>query len=288
MIEVIKAIEFPDREFSSRKELFDALRENHDRIIKNKKSVHKIADSVAAVDYTIDQAKENAVKALESESFMRKGFVYPVINTTNYLDSHNDVHADGLWTKSASEQVGKILWVTNHALEIGAEIAYEKDVNIMVQPMTFKALGYDSMIKTQALIFEVGIDNIVNDRIADRIAKNIPTQHSIRMQYVNVLFAMNSDEPEDKEFKANFVKYIDSIANKDRAINNGYYYVVTEAKIISEGSSVIQGSNDITPMFIGKEIEPSVDTQSDEPSVDTHEKEELEKVSDTLEFNHFL
>lgn len=277
MSEVIKAIEFPDREFSTKAELFAALRDNHDRIIKNKKSVQKIADSVVAVDYTQQQARVSTTKASESISFMKDGYVYPVINTTNYLDSHNDVHADGLWTKSAAEQVGKTLWITNHLLEIGSEIAYEKDVNIMVQDMTFKALGYDSSMSTQALIFEVEKSAIVNDRVKDRIEKNIPTQHSIRMQYVNVMFAMDSDDDEDKEYKATYDKYIDKVANKDRARSQAYFWVVTEAKIVSEGSSVIQGSNDITPMFIGKDIEPSKDTHKEEPSADTRNEEEARK-----------
>lgn len=277
MSEVIKAIEFPDREFSTKAELFAALRDNHDRIIKNKKSVQKIADSVVAVDYTQQQARVSTTKASESISFMKDGYVYPVINTTNYLDSHNDVHADGLWTKSAAEQVGKTLWITNHSLEIGSEIAYEKDVNIMVQDMTFKALGYDSSMSTQALIFEVEKSAIVNDRVKDRIEKNIPTQHSIRMQYVNVMFAMDSDDDEDKEYKATYDKYIDKVANKDRARSQAYFWVVTEAKIVSEGSSVIQGSNDITPMFIGKDIEPSKDTHKEEPSADTRNEEEARK-----------
>ena len=288
MSEVIKAIEFPDREFSTKAELFAALRDNHDRIIKNKKSVQKIADSVVAVDYTQQQARVSTTKASESISFMKDGYVYPVINTTNYLDSHNDVHADGLWTKSAAEQVGKTLWITNHSLEIGSEIAYEKDVNIMVQDMTFKALGYDSSMSTQALIFEVEKSAIVNDRVKDRIEKNIPTQHSIRMQYVNVMFAMDSEENEDKEYKATYDKYIDKVANKDRARSQAYFWVVTEAKIVSEGSSVIQGSNDITPMFIGKDIEPSKDTHKEEPSADTRINKEGAKDAPELKFNHFI
>lgn len=286
---MIKAKEFPDMEFSTQKELFKHLRDNHDRIIKNKKAAFKNTDSIEAIDYTVDQVRESAIKAGSNGfDFMKAENVYPVINTINYLDSHNDVHASGMWNKSADEQTGKTLWIINHNLEIGAEVAYEKDVNILVKDMTFKDLGYDSDLSTQALIFETPKSAIVNERIKDRIEKNIPTQHSIRMQYVKVLFAMDSNEPEDKEYKATYDKYINNIANKEKAREQAYFWVVTEAKIVSEGSSVIQGSNDITPMLIGKNIEPPKSTQSDEPSADTHSENEEVKVTSTLQFNHFL
>ena len=277
---VYKAKEFPEMEFSTQKELFKHLRNNHDRLIKNKKAAFKPTDSVAAIEFTVDQVKQSVEKsqAVEKFDFMRPDMVYPVINTINYLDSHNDVHAMGMWNKSAEEQNGKTLWIVNHNLEIGSEVAYEKDVNIIVKEMTFKDLGYDSSLKTQALIFETPKSAIVNDRIKDRIEKNIPTQHSIRMQYVKVLFAMDSSEKEDEEYKATYDKYINQIANKEKAREQAYFWVVTEAKIASEGSSVIQGSNDITPMLIGKSIEPSKGTQSDEPSADTHKEEARKRV----------
>jgi hypothetical protein len=55
------------------------------------------------------------------------------------------------------------------------------------------------------------------------------------------------------------------VANKSDIESEGYFWAVTEAKII-EGSAVLKGSNYATPTIsvnIPKEIEPSLDTQKE-------------------------
>jgi hypothetical protein len=48
------------------------------------------------------------------------------------------------------------------------------------------------------------------------------------------------------EEKENWDKYIGKVANVEQAEEEGYFWAVTEAKIV-EGSAVLFGSNRVTP-----------------------------------------
>lgn len=267
---MIKAIEFPGKEFENREELFKHLRENYEEIKRVKKATVKYTDAVSFVNY---DKEDLATKNIDVEGF-DSGYIYPVINTTNYMDSHNDVHVDGIWNKTVKEQQGKILYIQNHDLSVGSEIAYPKDVEMSVKSFTFKQLGYDADGTTEALIFKVAKEDILEGRAKDRIEKRVPSQHSVRMEYVDFDLAMNSDSDEDKEFKDNYDKYIGVVSNREKVDSQGYFFVVREAKVSKEGSMVVEGSNDITPMLYGKDAnkdnEPTKVTQEQKgPSADT-------------------
>ena len=78
---------------------------------------------------------------------------------------------------------------------------------------------------------------------------------------------MNSDSKYDKEEKANWDKYIDQVVNRKDAEAQGYFWAVTEAKVI-EGSAVPLGSNYATPVIsIAGEEAKTLDTagQTTEP-----------------------
>jgi len=64
------------------------------------------------------------------------------------------------------------------------------------------------------------------------------------MRYVSLKMAINDDRYEAE--KATWDKYIDMVANKEEAELQGYFWAVTEAKVI-EGSPVLKGSNYATP-----------------------------------------
>ena len=68
-------------------------------------------------------------------------------------------------------------------------------------------------------------------------------QHSVGMRYIKVELAVNNEEYED-EYK-NWSQYYGSIANKERADEVGYFWIVKEAALI-EISAVLMGSNPIT------------------------------------------
>jgi hypothetical protein len=79
------------------------------------------------------------------------------------------------------------------------------------------------------------------------------------MRYVALTFAVNDTRYEEEHTA--WEKYFDEIANKEDALDNGYFWAVTQAKNI-EGSAVVKGSNFVTPTYsVEAKTEPLKDTQ---------------------------
>lgn len=259
---VFKAREFPGQEFSSKEEMFKAVYDKQLELISIKKAELKKTDSIECVSIK----DVLATKGLSVED----GYIYSVINTTKYMDSHNDVHLNGIWNKSVSQQEGKIHFVSDHVISIKTIIAWPKDVEMMLKEMAWSDLGADYDGNTQALIFKVAKDNIRMKEAKEIIEDKIPIQHSVRMSYVEFNLAMDSSNPDHADAKANWDNTIGLVANKEKAIERGYYWTVSEAKIFKEGSMVVAGSNDITPMIMSsKETGPPLGTQKDGPPAGT-------------------
>lgn len=262
---MIKSIEFKDKEFNSKSELFKSLKDNKQLLIDAKKSTLKCSDSV--------KTQSDNGKATVKELSASDGFVIAVINTTNYLDSHNDVHMKGIWNKSINEQANKIYYVTDHELAVGNIIVDKSDLKAEVKEILWKDLGADFDGSTEALLFNFKESDVMNASAKNIIDKRKESENSVRMQYVTLKLAIDDDGDEYKEEKAVWDKYISTIANKSNAIEQGYFWAVEEAKIYKEGSMVIAGSNDITPMIYSiKDIEPPKGTQEKEPPESTQTK----------------
>ncbi len=251
--------------FSDRGAMFKALKERKDEIIDLKKAVTKRTDPSSAKFST----KSTAQKAgLEPNGELKYGdYVYPVINTTNYLDSHNDVHLRGIWNKSAKEQSGKTYLLVNHALEVGSVISYPKDVEILLRDFNWRDLGKDYDGQTQALIFKSKLTEKSNKDGFLAYRDNDPVEHSIRMQYVKIDLAIDSNDPDFEQEKALWDEVYPTIANKEYAAEQGYFWAVSEAKICKEGSMVLAGSNDATPTL--HDLDAAKSTSSAEPPAGT-------------------
>ena len=259
----IKAVEFPNKEFSSKTELFKALKKESSNIIELKKVGLRGSDSIkmTPIKFNSEVGKANDFE---------EGFIYPVINTTKYMDSHNDVHLNGIWDISVQSQKGKVYYIADHDLSIKSVIAYPKDVEVFVKEMSFKSLGADFEGTTQALIFKVAKSAIRLQEAKDIINEKIDIEHSIRMQYVKVSLAVNSEDEDFANELETYNKFIKTIANKEKAEKNGYFWAVEEAKIYKEGSMVLAGSNDITPMLHSeKNTQPPTSIEETEPPTST-------------------
>jgi hypothetical protein len=278
----IKALEFPNESFETKGELFAHLKKYKETLIGLKKAKAINSDSIKATDIR----ELEAIKAANVED----GFIHAVINTTKYLDSHNDLHLDGIWTKSVGEQQGKIYFVSDHDLTIKSVIAFPKDVEMKVEQIAWKDLGADFEGSTEALIFKVAKEDIQLKEAKTIIEQKVAIEHSVRMQYVNIDLAINSEEKDLAEERALWDSTIGLVANKAQALEQGYFWAVGEAKIFKEGSMVLSGSNDVTPMLLSKqEIEPSKDTHTIEPSEDTQKDNAPdEKDSDGDFINHYF
>lgn len=254
--------------FATKKDMFLALKQSKEEIIALKKTAIKFSD---AVDF---QIKDSTTKDGKQNTKLSFGdYIYPVINTTNYLDSHGDVHLPGIWDKSIPAQQGKTYLIINHELSLGNVISYPNDVEPMVKQMEWASLGKSYEGSTQALIFKSKITEKSNPAAYMAYRDGEAIQHSIRMQYVKIELAINDDSEDFKEEKATFDKHIDVIANKEDAINAGFFWAVTEAKIYKEGSAVLFGSNDATPTLynLDKEIQPPASIENPGPPTSSHQ-----------------
>lgn len=103
------------------------------------------------------------------------------------------------------------------------------------------------------------------------------------MQYVKIYLCANSGEAWAKEYKDNWDKYIDYVANKSDAEALGMFWAVTEAKVI-EGSSVVFGSNQVTPtesVTMPKEEKEETETKEEAVTIDTPIEDTKEPVNTT-------
>lgn len=267
---MIKSIEFPNRTFESKSELFAALKKDCSKLVEMKKATVKHSDP-------IENGLTTAVKAAN----MQEGYIYPIINTTNYMDSHSDVHIDGIWNKSVQDQQGKVMYIINHQLEVGKVIAFGQDVEMRLETFNWPDLGKEYQGQTQALVFKTKLFDYSNEDAAKIIKAKMPVENSVRMQYVKIDMAINSDDPDYKNEKATWLKYIDRIANKGRAIEQGYFWAVTEAKIYKEGSMVLAGSNDATPILYPK-------SELDYTELDAAVKQLSENIENSITKENFL
>ncbi len=249
--------------FNTQKEKFEFLVNNKDKIIASKKAVIKHGASVP-FDLSMP-GKVQAVKSItKEEPATDEVQVKAVINTTNLMDSHMDVHIPGIWNKSLKEN-RYLLHLQEHEMKFDNIISEGEDLKAYAKDFTWKELGFDFEGKTQALVFDSVVKQSNNATMFKRYRDKKVKNHSVGMQYVKLALAIN-DEDYGAE-KEVWDKYYDSIANKEVADQAGYFWAVKEAKVI-EGSAVPLGSNYATPTLEPKQFTPNTDN---EPSFDTQE-----------------
>jgi len=251
------------------KELYSWLVENKQVIVSQKKFHLKEADAAHSYISLVNE-KGDVVKAEAANvgSDATKIKARLVINTTKLMDSHSDVHIDGLWNKSLS-QTNLIYLLQEHSMTFKGIITDE--VKAFTKTYSWKDLGFDAPGNTQALVFDAVIDKNRNEFMFDQYRKGYVKNHSVGMRYVKIAMCIN-DEDYKEEF-SNWNKYYEDIANKDLADQQGYFFAVTEAKVV-EGSAVPKGSNFITPTISVEQdkAEPEHSPQQDnEPAGATHE-----------------
>jgi len=258
-------------EFNDNETKFAWLRANKTFLMTAKKSAIKYADAVFS--YAIQFSESGIVSKAEARPELLDLDSFPVkvvINTTNIFDSHYDVHIPGLWKKTLAEKK-PLYHLQEHKMSFDHIISDK--VKAYTKQLTFADLGYDFAGVTEALIFDSQIEKDRNSYMAEQYAKGRVTNHSVGMQYVKLEFAINSESKYDQEEKAVWDKYIDQVANRSEVEANGYFWAVTEAKLI-EGSAVPIGSNFVTPTIqIGKEtaLDSSRETTVTEPQINVSE-----------------
>ena len=247
-------------DFNTKKELFDWLIENKATLITQKKAVIKHADGIA-----FNNAGEGNLNGpVDKANIGEDGTigVTAIINTTNLMDSHDDVHIPGLWNKSLKENK-MIMHLQEHQMEFAKIISDGKDLKATTREYTWKELGAKLDGTTQALVFDSSVKDERKKFMFNEYRKGNVKNHSVGMRYVKLFLAVNDEDYKDEY--AIWEKYIDQVANDKAAIEQGYFWAVTEAKVI-EGSAVPLGSNQITPTL---DIKEPLESTQKEPLEDT-------------------
>lgn len=269
------------KNFESKAEMFAALKESKEHIIGLKKAALKDTDPVML--HIRDKESE---KALSDPMPTDVGsMIYPVINSCNWLDSHGDVHIKGLWDVSLKDQAGKVYYIINHDLEIGSVIAYPKDVEATVQDISWREMGIDIDGTTQVLLYKVKLTSAANKDFLEAVKAGAPIQNSVRMRYIAMTLCIDDSSDDFKQEKDNFDKYIKVVANRKDAEEQGYFWAITEAAVYKEGSAVLFGSNEATPILYS---DPQSSSQSsnkaDPPKEQSNKKSELIKVLNQMNY----
>lgn len=261
-----------NKEFASKKELFDALRTNKDSIIAAKKAeIYKSCEKGSSlVARPIDPLKlGTTVKNLDVDS----DYYYIAVNSSRILDYHEDMHLDGNWNKTAKEQNGKVYLVDSHEVSIKTTIAKKEHIELITASIPFSMIGKRYEGDTYVLIYKIRKDKIIDQKAREWLDSGEEIEASVRMQYVDIVFALNSDAKEDVKEKKNFDDLYPTIANKeDFDTEILYFWGIKQAKNVIESSLVLFGSNPATGNITDQ---PSKDIgiEDTEPSKeDTHKQ----------------
>ena len=265
--------------FNTKKELYDFLVTNKDMITAQRKAQMKYADAVICNVELEESRMVNKAKPDDEDDMPNPDEMMAkvVINTTNLMDSHSDVHLKGIWNKSLKEN-RNIMHMQEHGNKFTDVIAMGEDLKAYTKTFTWDKLGYGFEGNTEALVFESKVRRDRNPMMFDQYKKGYVNNHSVGMVYTKIEMAVN-----DKDYKEEFAawnKYYPEIANKEIADNQGYFFAVKEAKVI-EGSAVLRGSNYATPTLSVKEFEgqPEQSTEKEiEPPIEGTQKEFINEI----------
>jgi len=255
---VIKSRYFADKSFATKEDLFAEMRKSHGDLIAFKKAeIQKSCDKGISVTCRMLKVSDN-VKSLNIDP----AYYYIAVNSTWVLDSHEDLHVDGIWNKSVKEQQGHNYLVCDHELSIANTAVKKEHIEMLVVDMPFALIGKAYSGDTQVLVYKFPKDKVIHEKAKEWLESGDAIEASVRMQYVTILFAMDSNDPEDATLKKNYDNYIGKIANKDDFEYIPYFFIIQEAKNVRESSLVLFGSNPATGNI--KDNEPEKSTRQKE------------------------
>lgn len=224
------------------KALFNWLIQNKSMLVAAKKAALKEADGFPTL-YVNKNGDIVKADASDLDADVTKLDAQLIINTTNYFDSHSDVHIPGLWKKSLNDTVDHYL-CKEHVMSF--ENIISENIKAYTKKFSWKDLGYNANGVTEALVFDAVIEKDRHPFMFNQYKKGYVKNHSVGMRYVKIFLAIN-DEDYKEEFST-WNTYVDDIINRADAEASGYFWAITEAKVV-EGSAVVRGSNKITPVY---------------------------------------
>lgn len=224
------------------------LKANKDKYIEDKKgNIYKGIDKGVAVP--LSKSYISKIVATNKDINTSDDSYYFVVNTSGILDNHNDVHLDKCWESTLEKTKGNVYLLTDHNKSIKSVVALKSDIRVFTATIPFSAIGKDIEGETYALIYEVKKDDIVSDDMR-KLIDNSDFECSVRMMYLDIELAINSEEEEFKVEKHFFDKYKDQILNVEDKDSLHFFWAVKEAENVEESSIVLFGSNSATGVVV--------------------------------------
>lgn len=248
-------------EFQTKKEAFAYLRTNKAKLIAQKKALPTTSDDLEFGYTKTVEAKTFGTKTESVIAVVDGELPVDIIaNMSGWCDSQMDVMLKDSWKKSISEVSAsgqKIFYhLKNHDYEIDAILGkdptmYAKDIDLSIFNIT------TDIKKAQGLIMASIVMKLYDEKAYNLYNDGQVKQHSIGLQYIQIVLCLDSTEEEDIAEKKNWDKYYPQVINKDKVDNYGYFWAVIEAKIL-EVSAVLFGANILTPVLSDQKNDTAV------------------------------
>lgn len=283
---ITKSILGENKEFNSEKEMIDFVKSNVEQIIDFKRgSIQKSIDKGQSV--TCRPLKIEDIEPTNKAVKMDADHYYIVVNTTRILDSHGDVHIDGLWNKTVIDQQGRNYLVDTHSLSLGATIVRKEHIEMFLAKVSFASLGLSYQGSTEAFIYKFPKNKVIDSKAKEWLESGDAIEASVKMQYIKLVFCLDSKAPEDEQAKAHYDNYIKMVANRKDFESIPYFFAILEGKNVMEASLCPFGSNGITGNILpNKDIEPSNDTQNNDNH--TNEPTKVTQQKSNFKLNQFF
>lgn len=272
------------------KALFKMLIENKKTLIAQKKMVIKTSNQDIYKTILTAEPKYSGIKSsdgINQERVVEPGVCHVKVsaNAAFWCDHDMDVLIENCWSKSIREKKDSIPHLHDHVHSVKAQVGDVTD--FYSEQVLLTDLGLQKPGSTQCLIMESDVLKEYDEKVFLLYSKKKIKQHSIGLIYIKLDLAVN-----DEEYKEEFAiwnKYISRVINQDFVIGKGYFYAVTEIRVL-ENSAVLFGCNELTPV-LETETEDVQDVEDPNENEQTTEStvEVQSEVSETNKsiFSHF-
>lgn len=256
--------QFPDKRFTDKMDQTNFIKENIKALTAIKIIEYKTkCEPVLKAGFTSGLFVPN-IEPIVSDIIEVKA----IINTTNVIDSHMDLHLKDIWNKTIKDNPFNPV-LKQHENKFESVIANKaKNIN---QKMNFKDIGVDIDFDMVANCNVFTVDKAKQPLMFDKYANGEVEQHSVGMLYVDLDIAFY-DESSQKEMDF-FDDMCSQCINPEVAKEAGYVWAIREAKK-REGSAVVFASNPLTPTLYVKNYQPPISTDKDEPQESTQIKQQ--------------
>jgi hypothetical protein len=236
----------PEKKFTDKMDLTRFARKNYNDIFREKIATYKTLSEIEVGNLVVKEM-DAQIESITSDFIEVK----TVINTTNIVDSHHDLHLSKTWNKTVKDNPTSY-HLKQHENRFESVISNKaKSYN---EESNFNLLGLDKNFATVANLNEFVLNRKTMPFMFDTYVNGGVKQHSVGMNYVDIEIAFYD---EDSQKEMDFFEEMKALAVNPEVIDElGYVWVVREARK-REGSAVVFGSNSITPTLWVKNYDPS-------------------------------